>query len=388
MQTYQDPSNPSDAEGQYPATTGCADETFNPVLEMNVTTDQTDSPSGLELEMKAPQFEGFANSPSEIRSAKAILPPGMSINPDAADGQTACTDAQANFGTELPMQCPDSSKIGNFEILTPALDGPLIGALYFGEPKPGNQYRVFMSADGFGIHAKLVAEVYPDPQTGQLTMEVTNLPQVPFEAFNLHVFASDRGLIATPLYCTVYTADSVFVPWNDQLASEHSKPNISLESGPAERACPGQVRPFSPSLVAGMSNPVAGAFSNFHLKLDREDGDQFLGKLNFKMPPGFTGDLRGVTYCPDVAIAEAENTLGRVEQANPSCPASSQIGTSNVAAGPGGHPFHAVGSMYLAGPFRGAPLSLVAITPHSRGPTITAPSLFGSRLRWIPRPRR
>ena len=34
-----------------------------------------------------------------------------------------------------------------------------IGSLYIGEPKPGNQYRVFMIFDGFGIHAKLVAVV-------------------------------------------------------------------------------------------------------------------------------------------------------------------------------------------------------------------------------------
>jgi hypothetical protein len=368
VQTYQDPSNLSHIEGDYPATTGCDEMTFNPVLEVALTTTETDSASGLEMQMKAPQFEGFANSPSEIRSASVTLPPGVTINPDAADGQTACSDAMARFGTELPPLCPDSSKIGNFDILTPALDGPLEGSLYFGEPKPGNQYRVFMTADGFGIHAKLVAEVYPDPQTGQVTMEVRDLPQVPFDAFNLHVFASDRGLLATPTQCTVYGVDSLFTPWNDRLAQQRSGPTFSINSGPQRGQCPGQVRPFSPRLVAGMSNPEAGGFSNFHLKLDRDDGDQFLGDLNFRMPPGFTGDLRGISYCPEASISAAANKLGRAERSNPSCPASSEIGSSNVAAGPGGHPFHAVGKMYLAGPFKGAPLSLVTITPALAGP--------------------
>jgi hypothetical protein len=117
-----------------------------------------------------------------------------------------------------------------------------------------------------------------------------------------------------------------------------------------------------------MSNADAGNFSNFTLRLDRDDGDQFLGDLNFRMPPGLSGYLRGLTYCPESAIAAAADHLGRQEQASPSCPASSAIGTSNVAAGPGGHPFHAVGNMYLAGPFKGAPLSLVAITPALAGP--------------------
>ncbi len=86
------------------------------------------------------------------------------------------------------------------------------------------------------------------------------------------------------------------------------------------------------------------------------------------MPPGLTASLRGITYCPERAIAAAAHRLGRDEQASPSCPATSQIGTTNVAAGPGSHPFHAVGAMYLGGPFKGAPLSLVAVTPALAGP--------------------
>ena len=39
-----------------------------------------------------------------------------------------------------------------------------------------------------------------------------------------------------------------------------------------------------------------------------------------------------------------------------------------MAAGPGSHPFHVTGKMYLAGPFKGAPLSLVVITPAVAGP--------------------
>ena len=86
------------------------------------------------------------------------------------------------------------------------------------------------------------------------------------------------------------------------------------------------------------------------------------------MPPGLTANLHGITYCPEAAIAAAAVTLGRTEQSNPSCPASSEIGTSNVAAGPGTHPFHATGKIYLAGPFQGAPLSLVVVTPALAGP--------------------
>ena len=139
------------------------------------------------------------------------------------------------------------------------------------------------------------------------------------------------------------------------------------------------MRPFQPRLDAGTSNPVAGAFSDFHLKLDRDDGDQFLGDLNFKMPPGFTGDLRGITYCPEASIAAAAQNSGRAEQAHPSCPASSQIGTTNVAAGPGAHPFHAVGQDVPGGTVQGRAAQPGRRSPRrSRAPTTTASSSSAS----------
>ena len=368
VQTYQDPEDPTTQQASYPATTGCDLEVFNPVLYSSPTTNETDAPSGLNLELSAPQFLGRAASPSEIKAAIVTLPQGFTLNPDAADGQKMCTEEEANFGSEGPAHCPDNAKIGTFSVGTQALPGRLEGAVYIGEPKPGNQYRLFEIASGFGINAKLVGSVKPNPMTGQLTAYFEGLPQVPFDDFQLHLFSSDRGLMATPIQCSVYTTNAEFYPWNAVLAEQESTQVFSLETGPHGSPCPGQIRPFNPSLVAGTSNPVAGAFSSFTLNLDREDGSQFLGKLNFIMPPGLTANLHGITYCPENAIAAAANTPGLTEQEHPSCPPSSEIGTTNVAAGPGSHPFHAVGRMYLAGPFKGAPLSLVAITPALAGP--------------------
>jgi hypothetical protein len=366
--TYQDP-NPTHVVSTYPATTGCENQKFDPLLQAKLTTPEADAPAGLDLQLKAEQFlAGRAPSQSTLRTATLALPEGLSVNPDAADGQTSCSAEQARFGTNLAGACPDNAKIGTVEVHTPALENPLLGSLYIGEPLPGNQYRVFMIFDGLGIHAKLVADVHPDPQTGQITMSVEDIPQVPFEEFDLHLFASDRGLMATPTQCRIYTTDSTFVPWNASLSPQHSAPFLSVTEGPNSRPCPGQVRPFNPRLVAGTSNAQAGRFSSFILKLDRDDGDQFLRDVNFRMPPGFTGSLRGISYCPEASILAAAAKSGRAELAAPSCPAASQVGTTNVAAGPGGHPFHAVGRMFLAGPFKGAPLSVVAMTPALAGP--------------------
>ncbi len=368
VQTYQDPGNFSEAQSSYEPVTGCEKQLFKPVLYARPTSEETDSPSGLDIVLKDTQFLGFAVSPSEIHSSTVTLPPGLTINPDAADGQAACSDAQANFDNEAPAACPDSAKIGTTALHTPALSGPLPGSLYIGEPKPGDQYRLFLIVDGFGIHAKLVGSVRPDPQTGRVSVHFEDLPQVPFDSFDVHLFTSDRGLVATPIACTTYETEATFVPWNHFLPVATSSQGFNLNSGPHGLECPGQFRPFHPTLAAGTSNSLAGAFSAFSLQLNREDGDQFLGKLNFKLPPGLTGNLRGIGYCPEASILAAAQNSGRVEQASPSCPAGSQIGTTNVAAGPGAHPFHAIGKMYLSGPFRGAPLSLATVTPALAGP--------------------
>jgi len=368
VETYADPTHHPASEATYPPIEGCENEVFKPVLQASPTTTETDSASGLNVDLKSPQFLTFAAEPSEIRAATVTLPEGFNVNPDAADGQTECTEAQANFNSEGPASCPDTAKIGTFSIGTPALPQRLEGSVYLGEPKPNDQYRLFMMASGFGINAKIVGSVKPNPVTGRLTAVFPELPQAPFEDFQLHLFSGERALMATPTSCTIYTTKAEFYPWNATLAEQESSQVFGLEAGPRGSECPGQVRPFAPSLEAGTSNATAGAFSNFALKLGREDGDQFLEHVNFTMPPGLTANLHGITYCPEVAITQAAQSLGRTEQASPGCPASSEIGSSNVAAGPGIHPFHATGKIYLAGPFQGAPLSLVVVTPALAGP--------------------
>jgi hypothetical protein len=368
VETYQDPANPSTASDQFPPVSGCEKLTFKPVLSVNPTSTEADSAAGLDITLSNPQPLGFAATPSELRSSVITLPEGLSINPDAADGQTACSDDQANFDSEGPAECPDSAKIGTIGIHSTALEGTLEGSIYIGEPKPGDQYRIFLIASGFGLHAKLIGRLTPDPLTGQVTAYFTDLPQVPFDEFDIHLFSSDRGLMATPTACRIYEASGVFYPWNFKIADVTSQPLFSIESGPSGASCPGVKRPFEPRLAAGTTHSISGDYSDFGLQLDRDDGDQFLRDINFTLPPGLIASLRGMAYCPETAIVAAASRAGRSEQNAPSCPAASEIGTTNVAAGPGSHPFHAVGKMYLAGPFKGAPLSVVAVTPALAGP--------------------
>ena len=87
VSTYQDPGHLAHAEDTYPETTDCEQQTFRPVFNVDVTNHSSDSPAGLEIQLKAPQPLAFSASPAQIRSATLLLPEGLNINPDAADGQ-------------------------------------------------------------------------------------------------------------------------------------------------------------------------------------------------------------------------------------------------------------------------------------------------------------
>jgi hypothetical protein len=121
---------------------------------------------------------------------------------------------------------------------------------------------------------------------------------------------------------------------------------------------------------AGVSDSTAGSHSSFALQLNRLDGDQNLVALTVHTPPGFSATLAGVPYCYEGVLLAAESPgySGSLEEASPNCPATSQIGTATVGAGAGTHPVYVRGRVYLAGPYKGAPLSIAVITPAVSGP--------------------
>ena len=108
------------------------------------------------------------------------------------------------------------------------------------------------------------------------------------------------------------------------------------------------------------------------MRITRGDGEQDIAKLSAILPPGVLGKIAGVARCPEAGIAQAKGRSGAhggsEELHSPSCPAASQIGTTTAGAGVGSALTYVKGSLYLAGPFNGDPLSVVAITPAVAGP--------------------
>jgi hypothetical protein len=359
------------AETDWPETIGCNQATFSPSLVADPTTGQTDTPSGLDIDLHVPQTQSpDTPAPSEMRSSFITLPPGLTLNPGASDGKIACPEFLSAIGTLGEAHCPEFSKVGTLTLDIAALPAPIPGAIYILPPKPGEPYRALLAADGFATHAKLITSLRADPRTGQVTMVLEDLPQSPLQEFQLHIFGSDRGLLATPTHCDTYPVEGEFVPWNTALTVRKSLSTVTVNSGPGGSPCPGAQRPFDVGLGGGSSNSTAGRHAPYSFSLTRPDGHQNLSGLEVRNPSGFAATLKGVPYCPESAIAtiQAPGYSGLAEQANPACPASSQIGTVVTGAGAGTHPLYSSGKVYLAGPYKGAPLSMVASIPAVSGP--------------------
>lgn len=355
----------------WPVATGCDQLNFNPSQAAKPSTEAADSASGLDTLLHVPQNESPATpADSEIKAVITKLPAGFSINSSSADGKVSCTYAQSRFGTVEESQCPEQSKIGTVTLNSISLPGPIHGGIYIGQPLPGNRYNLFLSADGYGTHLKLKADVHPDPVTGQLTTVFKDLPQSPYDEFDLHFFGSERGLLATPNRCGTYAVETEFEPWATGLANQVSTQFFSITSGPGGGPCPGATRPFAPGFRAVGAGSGGGAHSPFSVYITRADGEQTLSTVGVKTPPGFSATLKGIPYCSDQAIREieAESWTGVDEQRSPKCPAASQVGASWAAAGAGSKPFNSAGQVYLTGPYKGAALSFTVVTPAVAGP--------------------
>jgi hypothetical protein len=358
------------ADAAWPATTGCDQLGFDPSLTAKPTTSMADTASGLDVAVTVPQpLSPSVPSPSELRNLTVTLPEGFSLIPNGSDGKSYCSTAQAAFGTRGEAHCPEFSKIGTSTLESSALPGPIHGGIYIGEPLSGQMFRYFITADGFATHVKLEGKVFLDPETGQIVNTFVDQPQSPFQELDLHFFGSERGLYGTPTHCGTYEVKTVFEPWDAALANQTSTSFFAIDSGPNGAPCPG-ARLFAPKLKAGMADNTAGAHSPFTLKLSRDDGEQNMTSLVVAAPPGFAATLKGIPYCPPAALAQLADPIrsGLVELATPACPAASQIGTLTAGSGAGTHPIYNDGRVYLAGPYKGAPLSLVASVPALGGP--------------------
>jgi len=359
--SYQLPQSPKSMSGAFPKITGCGLLQFDPELSITPTTTEAAAATGADVRVVIPQSED-ANTlgTSTLKSAHVTLPEGLSINPAAGDGLAACSDERAGYGSDAAPHCPDASKLGSVEIDVPALEHTLQGAVYQRTPEPGRLFGFWLITDELGVRLKLPAEIQANPVTGQLSTifdgipSLGGLPQVPFSEMRLHIFGGPRAPLATPNSCGTYETHYSFLPWSGKPPTEKDTP-MQITSGCNKGG-------FSPRLSAGSTRSAAGAFSPFTFTLTRQDGEANPQTIAVHLPQGLLAKLGGVPLCSDA------------EAAGGACPASSKVGSLTAATGVGGAPLWIPQpgkpgtAAYLAGPYKGAPFSIVSVVPAQAGP--------------------
>ena len=349
--------------------TGCDLLAFEPGFEIRADTLKAGVPAGYEMQLTIPQHEDPSGTATpDVKAVTVKLPVGTVLNPAAASGLRACSDLEF-YGPHphtqdpaAPANCPPESKIGSVEITSPALAETMHGAIYVGEPKCNpcgpqdaqgrTMLRLFLQAEDQGeskiiVKSEGLGEI--DQQTGRLTTVFEDTPQLPFSRLNVKIEGGSRAPLVNPRTCGTNPAALEAVPW--------SFPDTGVTRTflvEVVEACFGPQ--FAPSFVAGTTNDRAGAFSPLTVSVARPDSDEFVSAVQVTMPPGLVGSIASVPPCGEPQAAEG------------TCPASSLLGHTVVAAGPGPDPLQLNGSVYFTGSYKGAPFGLSFVVPASAGP--------------------
>jgi hypothetical protein len=394
--SWEEPESWSEAEAEVGPIAECELVPFEPSIEVRPTSDAAESPAGLDLSILEPQNKDDpeATASSSLAAASLTLPEGLSIDPAAISGVGLCTPEELERETSAPAGaggCPPAAKLGSAEIETPLLEEPALGSIYMAKPfdgSPGSLPGLYVVArvPGVGGSIELTARLLPDRSNGRLRVSFDEVPQLPLSRLALHLGQGRSGLLATPATCGPYAAEAELTPSSDPVAPRHEAGSFRIRRGASGGSCPGGGGPpFHPSLSAGSQKATAGAFSPFRLHLAREDGEAPFGGLSLRLPPGLVANLASVAVCPEAALASASAETGAEERADPSCPAASEVGHTRVGMGVGSQLASVRGSVYLAGPYAGAPLSLAAVTPALLGPLDLGTVVVREGLRVSPR---
>lgn len=233
--------------GVPPSLVGCSKVAFGPSVAVKLTTEEAQSPTGLDLSIAV--FDDGLGTPiglsqSQVRSLVLVLPKGMTAS--VGDGFGVCSEADLEE-EDLQMGagegCPEASRVGTVEVESPLVVGPIKGALYRATSHqellggaPMALYVVLEDVD-LGIVVKQVVEIEPDPETGQLLAIADDMPQLPFSHLRLHLDEGSESPLVTPPRCGVYPGAAEFAPWS-QKAWFTIPSTFKFTSGPHEGPCP------------------------------------------------------------------------------------------------------------------------------------------------------
>jgi hypothetical protein len=173
----------------------CEKLDVNPDLDLTFAgKGQTKDGQHPSVDAKLVQKPGHAN----LRKVKTTLPLSVALDPDNAQALCEFVD-----GTKVAPTCPAGSIVGKATAVTPLLDEPLTGPVYFvknvrKDPKSGREIKTLpklvIPLKGQGVALTLTGT--SDAVNDRLVTTFDNVPDAPVSAFDLHIDGGKNGILA------------------------------------------------------------------------------------------------------------------------------------------------------------------------------------------------
>jgi hypothetical protein len=215
---------------------------------------------------------------------------------------------------------------------------------------------------------KLAGRIEPNPANGTITATFDGLPELPYTELELNFRTGQRGFLVSPASCGEAVTRTEMTPWSNEATISGTPTSSDITSGVGFGPCPQGTPPFNVEATTGGVNSNVNSYTPYYVHITRHDTDQEITSYSLVLPKGITGKLAGIPYCPEQDIEAARQNTGFGEEAHPSCPTASQVGRTLTGYGVGPALTYAAGRIYLAGPYHGAPLSLVTVNSATVGP--------------------
>ena len=271
--------------------------------------------------------------------------------------------AQARIHSEeFGVSCPAGSELGTVSLNVPTLpDGSLTGDVYLGGPRiradHGPPYTMYVVANSarYGVSVRLKGEVVPNEATGPADDGLQRKPRTAVHQPDdpLQRAACSRR---SPTRWSAVNANG-----HDELQSRStggtSAAITDASFGVSVTGCASPI-PFSLTQSTEYCRTRRPARTRPTRSTSaRADGQQYLKRSRRRCPPGLVGEIP--------AVDAVQRTAGHRRA---TCPAASKIGTATVTAGSGARRTRSPGTVYLTGPYNGAPFGLAIVVPAVAGP--------------------
>jgi hypothetical protein len=175
---------------------GCAGLDLEPNLALTL------SGKGQTVDGKHPAISALLTQKpgqSNISKVRVALPLSLALDPDNANGLCEFVD-----GSKVTPTCPKASIVGTATAVTPILNEPLSGPVYFvknvrKDPKSGRDIRtlpklVIPMVGPNGI--KLTLTGTSDVENDRLVTTFDNVPDAPVSSFKLNIIGGKGGILA------------------------------------------------------------------------------------------------------------------------------------------------------------------------------------------------